>query len=222
VSPVKIKMCGFTVPGDVRAAVMAGAQLIGLNFCPRSPRAVSLGLAARLADVARSTTGAAAPVQVVAVFADPEPELVTDVIAHVRPDLLQFHGDESPEFCERFQYPYLKAIRARSHRAEAEILRYQGPWARGYLVDSFDTTGKGRDGGTGIRLRADLARLAGLLPGGFLAGGLTPENVAGAIALALPGGVDVASGIELRPGVKSEARMVAFAREVRRGSAGVP
>ncbi len=208
-------MCGIVRPDDARAAVMAGAELLGLNFYPGSPRALSFGLAARISALAKRTPqppGRRGPVRTVAVLVDADAEVVRDVIEHVKPDILQFHGDETPEFCQHFKKPFLKAFRLREPNDTAPIQSFLGGYAIGYLIDGWTP---GAHGGTGVRVGLETARSALTLnKRGFLAGGLNPRNVEEAVRTLSPFGVDVASGIESRAGVKSPELMVAFARAV--------
>lgn len=210
-----IKMCGIVRPDDARAAVMAGAELLGLNFYAGSPRAVSFGLAARISQMARRTPqppGRRGPVRTVAVLVDADVELVQDVIAHVEPDILQFHGDEPPDYCQHFKKPFLKAFRLQEPADAAPIASYLGGYAIGFLIDGWTP---GVPGGTGVRVGLETARRAlKISKRGFLAGGLTPGNVGEAIRTLTPYGVDVASGIEERTGVKSAELMVSFVRAV--------
>lgn len=214
-------MCGVTRLADARAAVMAGTDLIGLNFYPGSPRAVSFGLGARLSEVARSTPqpqGCRGAVRTVAVLVDAEIEFVRDVIEHVAPDILQFHGDEAPGYCQHFRKPFLKAFRLEGPADVERISTYLGGYAVGYLIDAW---AEQAHGGTGRRIGRPMATQA-LAVGkrGFLAGGLDPSNVADAVRTLRPYGVDVASGIELRPGVKGPDLMAAFVRQVELGCRG--
>ncbi len=209
-----IKMCGITSAEDARDAVAAGADLVGLNFWPGSPRAVSFGQAVTIAAAVRRLAHPrrpAARARVVAVFVDAHEDLVQGVLEHVKPDILQFHGDETPEQCARHGHRFIKAFRLRGAQDVDGIPRYLGEPSVGYLVDAFSPTSPG---GTGRMLRTELARLALAHPRGFLAGGLTPENVGAVVRQLAPFGVDVASGIETRPGVKSTALMSAFVRAV--------
>ncbi|MGM0577549.1 MAG: phosphoribosylanthranilate isomerase [Myxococcota bacterium] len=209
-----IKFCGITSPADARAAIHAGADLVGLNFHPESPRAVSFGLARKIVDAVKHTRrprGPNRPVRTVAVFVNPDDDLVHGVLEHVGPDILQFHGDESPTFCRSFGTPFLKAFRLRS-KADADLIPpYLGGYAVGYLVDAWHPAAHG---GTGRRIRIETARYALRHPKGFLAGGLHPEIVQELVETLRPFGVDVASGIESRPGIKSPDLMMAFVRAV--------
>ena len=204
-----IKFCGFTRASDVRSAVQCGVDLIGLNFCTDSPRAISFGLGKQLRDVALATKvdSGRRKVRTVAVFVNPDDELVLDVLHHVEPDILQFHGDESPSFCRSFKRPFLKAHQLRSALSAAAISDYLGDYSVGYLIDAYSPEQRG---GTGRRVDVALAKSALREERGFLAGGLTPDNVQELVHALGPFGVDVASGVESRPGIKSPKLMASF------------
>lgn len=199
----RIKICGITRPEDGLAAARLGADAIGLVFHERSPRRV---------DVARAAAIAAAlpPFCVtVALFVDPAPQAVHEVLAGVRVDLLQFHGDEPPEFCGGFGRPYLKAVRMRDGvDLEAAAARYRD--AAALLLDAWHAE---LPGGTGTRF-AWRALPDGLRLPVMLAGGLDAGNVGEAIRTMHPYGVDVSSGVEAAPGIKDAGRMRAFVRAV--------
>lgn len=210
-----IKFCGLTRPTDVRAAVQAGADLIGLNFWTDSPRAVSFGLGQKLCDIAHSTPipKSRRKVRTVAVFVNPDDELVQGVLEHVKPDILQFHGDESPSFCRSFEHPFIKGFQLESAASAQSIPDYLGEYAVGYLVDAYSPDQRG---GTGRRLDLEVAKAALRTDRGFLAGGLTPDNIEEIVRSVGPFGVDVASGIEELPGIKSTREMAQFVAAVTR------
>ena len=204
----RIKFCGLTRPGDVRLACELGVDAIGFVFAPSSPRRVAV-------EQARAMRQALAPlVDAVALFMDNPADEVREIIRHVRPSLLQFHGSEDDAFCRGFGVPYLKAIAMGNeivgqHPASLQV-RY--PAAAGFLLDSHQV---GQSGGSGQTF--DWSRI----PAGFqkpfvLAGGLTADNVFDAICATLPWGVDVSSGIESAPGIKDGDKMRRFVEEVRR------
>lgn len=199
-----IKICGMTRVEDVRAACSLGVDAIGLVFYAPSPRAVTVAEARRLADAAGPLT------QVVGLFVDAEPAFVEDVLAGVPLSLLQFHGDETPGFCEGFGRPWLKALRMREGvDAEAQARAY--PAARGILLDSYRP---GVPGGTGAVF--DWARVPpAIAPRVVLAGGLEPGNVGDAVQRVRPVAVDVSGGVEAAPGVKDAGLMAAFVSAVR-------
>ena len=205
VSRVRIKICGVTTTEDARLAVAAGADAVGLNFHPRSPRYLTLTDAAA---VVRALPPFVAPV---AVFVDPPPELVTAVLATLPGVVLQFHGDESAAFCRGFGAPYIKAARVRpDFRFGAFSRRF--PDAAALLLDAWATTAAGGTGTTfDWRLWPRSRRPL------ILAGGLRPDNVAAAIAATRPYAVDVASGVEGDArGRKARAKVERFVAEARR------
>ncbi|HEU5398503.1 MAG TPA: phosphoribosylanthranilate isomerase, partial [Gammaproteobacteria bacterium] len=180
-----------------------GVDAIGLVFHPASPRHVTVELAQSL--VARLP----AFVTVTALFLDPDPEAVRQVLAKTRVELLQFHGGEPAEFCRSFGRPYIKAVPMGSRVDLAEYARRHAQ-AAALLLDSHAA---GQKGGTGQSFDWNaLPKLDG--PPLILAGGLKPGNVATAIRVVRPYGVDVASGVESAPGVKDPEKMAAFVYEV--------
>lgn len=203
ISRTRIKFCGLTRPEDVDSAVAAGADALGFVLWEGSRRHVTLSQLARLS--------AAVPAFVtrVGLFVDAEPKLVDAAGEYL--DLLQFHGSESPEACQCFQRPWIKALRMREGLdLDAAARRYHQ--ARALLLDAYRP---GIPGGTGetfdwSRISATLAKPV------ILAGGLTPENVAEAIDAVGPWAVDVSGGIEASPGIKDASAMSAFVKEVRR------
>lgn len=203
----RIKLCGFTRPGDVRLACELGADAIGFVFAEKSPRRIA-------AEEARAMRQALAPlVDAVALFLDTPVDEVREVVRHVRPTLLQFHGHEDDAFCRGFGVPYLKAIAmGGAEPVDALMLQRRYPGASGFL---FDSHGLGESGGSGRPF--DWSRVpAGMHKPFVVAGGLTPDNVFDAIGATLPWGVDVSSGIESTPGIKDGDKMRRFVEEVRR------
>lgn len=201
----RVKICGITRPEDARRAAAVGADAIGLVFYPRSARAVSIARA-------QAIVAALPPfVSPVAVFLDNEPALVREVLGAVRVSLLQFHGDEPPELCEQYGWPYMKAVRVREG---VDVLgyarRYRG--ASAFLLDTYHAL---VPGGTGVRFDWSLVPHELGRPV-ILAGGLTPDNVREALEQVKPYGVDVSTGVEKAPGVKDAAKMAAFMRGVSR------
>jgi phosphoribosylanthranilate isomerase len=204
---VKVKICGLTSPADGLAAADAGADMIGLMFYERSPRHVTLETAARIAR-------AVPPFVVkVGVFVNAPEELVFRAIAECGLGLLQFHGDEPPAFCTQFGVMSLKAFRIRDAESLKALPAYP---TDAWLLDACSAGGLG---GTGEKFNWDLALEAKKLGKPiFLAGGLTPENVAEAVRQVQPYAVDVSSGVESSPGIKDPAkvrRFIAAARSAR-------
>jgi phosphoribosylanthranilate isomerase len=196
---VKVKICGVTNVGDSLAAADAGADMIGLMFYERSPRHIPLSTAAEIAR--------ALPPHVVSVgvFVNPSTETVQRAIVECGVSLLQFHGDEPPDFCAQFGVMSLKAFRIRDAESLAALPGYQ---TDAWLLDAFSPDALG---GTGEKFNWELASEAKKLGRPiFLAGGLTPENVAEAVRRVQPFAVDVSSGVESAPGKKDPAKVQAF------------
>ena len=147
------------------------------------------------------------------VFVNADEDLVTRAIAECSLSLLQFHGDESPEFCTQFGLMSMKAFRIRDVESLKELPKYQ---TGAYLLDAFSPEARG---GTGEKFNWDLAIEAQKFGKPvFLAGGLTPENVADAVRRVKPFGVDVSSGVESAPGKKDAAKVRAFIRAARQAA----
>jgi phosphoribosylanthranilate isomerase len=203
----RIKICGLTRPGDARMAAEAGADAIGLVFYPPSPRYLSAERALEIRDALPPF------VQSVALFVNPDAAQVAQVIGRVRPGLLQFHGEETPQFCAQFGMPYVKACRVKQG---IDLIEYLRPFAgaAGWLLDSFVEA----YGGVGERFDWSIVprRLERPL---ILSGGLAPDNVAEAIRRLRPWGVDVSSGVESAKGIKDAAKIAAFIAEVRNADA---
>ena len=180
---------------------------VGFVFAEGSPRRVSAAEARQLRLALAPMVGA------VALFRDNTVAEVREVVRMVRPALLQFHGDEEDAFCSAFRMPWLKAVpMGGGERWDAAALQERWPNADGFL---FDSHGKGAAGGTGHTF--DWSAIPGGLHRPFvLAGGITPDNVFDAIHATLPWAVDVASGIEVSPGIKDGEKMRRFVAEVRR------
>ena len=206
----RIKFCGLTRAEDARVAIELGVDYIGLVFAPQSPRRLLLGQARMLRELVRQD------IAVVALMMDNTRADVEKVVESLQPDVLQFHGAEDDAFCASFGLPFWKAI-AMGGQAEAALsamARY--PAASGFL---FDGHAAGEQGGSGKRF--DWKQMPGTLDRPFfLAGGLSPENVAIALQTARPWGVDVSSGIESAPGIKQADKMRQFVEAVRQPDAG--
>ncbi|BET25956.1 phosphoribosylanthranilate isomerase [Limnobacter thiooxidans] len=207
----RIKLCGFQTEDTVRAATRAGADAIGFVFYPPSPRNVDV---VRAGQLARCLGAWQTPV---ALFVNPQLELVQSVIAEIPNVLLQFHGDESPEFCESFQRPFMKAVRMKPGvDLIAESVKFYS--AQAILVDSWSEA----YGGTGHTFDWSLLPKAGELKQALvLSGGLDECNVAQAIAGLQPYGVDVSSGIESARGVKCIEKIEKFCMAVQKADAGL-
>ena len=206
----RIKFCGMTRIEDALAASALGVDSIGLIFAARSKR--------RLTPDAAAMIRAALPpmVDAVALFMDNTAEEVRATIDTVRPSLLQFHGDEDDAFCASFGLAYMKAVAMGGEGGEdAATLPVRYPRAAAFL---FDSHAHGEAGGSGLIF--DWARVPENFPRPFLvAGGLNPDNVFDAIRATGCWGVDLSSGVETSPGIKSDALMRRFVAEVARADA---
>jgi phosphoribosylanthranilate isomerase len=196
--PLCVKICGITRAADAAAAIEAGADLLGFNFYPASPRYIT---PERAAPIVRML-----PRQVLAVgiFVNAEPGVVRRTIDATGIALLQLHGDEPPEFCRAFAVPAIKALRvARLADLDGAARPYSDEWL---LADTADPL---YFGGTGRSLPPEPVPSA-LARRLFVAGGLSPECVAEVVRRLRPLGVDVCSGVESSPGVKDRARLLRF------------
>ena len=196
---VKVKICGITNVEDAQAAIAAGADLLGFVFCEESPRHVTVEQAAAIARIVPPF------VVRVGLFVNAPEELVSQAMSACGLQLLQFHGDETPEYCRQFGAMSMKAFRVK----DAETIRTLPDFPTdAWLLDAFVP---GQHGGTGHSFNWDLAIEAVKLGKPvFLAGGLTTENVAEAVRKVQPYGVDVSSGVESAPGKKDHAKVRAF------------
>ena len=199
----RVKICGLTRIADVRDAAQAGADAIGFVFYPRSPRAVAVGQA-------RELVAQVPPfVSSVGLFVNEDAGRVREILQEVPLNLLQFHGDETPDYCESFDRPYIKAARV---RAGFDLLKYavSHAGAAGLLADAW-VDGYG-GGGEPFDWN--------LLPAGFplpliLAGGLSIANISEAVRRVRPWAVDVSSGVEVTKGIKDRKLMEAFVAGVK-------
>jgi phosphoribosylanthranilate isomerase len=200
----RVKICGITNPADAQAAMEAGADALGFIFYEKSPRCMTIPA------VAKITKQMPPFVMRVGVFVNAAEELVTRAIGECSLSLLQFHGDETPEFCLRFGLMSIKAFRIRDAESLKELPKYP---TEAWLLDAYSSENLG---GTGEKFNWDLAVEAQKFGKPvFLAGGLTPENVAAAVRKVQPFGVDVSSGVESSPGKKDHAKVKAFIKAVR-------
>lgn len=196
---VQVKICGITRVEDALMAQRAGAEALGLVMYSKSSRYVNMQQAIALREVIASDT------LCVVLLVNADKEFVKQVIAEVKPDLIQFHGDESADFCQQFDFPFIRALRMRDDLdISAEARAYYN--AYGLLFDAWNPD---QYGGTGEQFdwqRLPTERDFYLI----LAGGLNPLNVAEAVATARPDMVDVSGGVESSPGIKDEQKVQAF------------
>ena len=199
----RVKICGITRDEDLRATAEAGADAFGLVFYPPSPRFLTLESARQL------SRAAPAFLTSVALFVNATEEEVKRVLQVVQPQVLQFHGEETPEFCRAFGVPYVKACRVKTG---VDLLEYWRPFsdACGWLADAW-VEGYG---GAGTGFDWSLVPAVRTKPL-VLSGGLNPENVGEAIRRVKPWGVDVSSGVESAKGAKDAEKIAAFVAEVR-------
>ncbi len=198
----RCKICGITQLTDAQHAVACGADALGFVFYPPSPRAVTPATARAIVDQLPPF------VTCVALFVDETVDVVSDTIAQVRPSLLQFHGQESADFCRQFGLPYLKAVRFQAGVTDLLALAQEYADACGLLVDAFVP---GMVGGTGQTF--DWTHLPPNLSLPLvLSGGFDPENIAAALQTVRPYAVDVSSGVEASKGKKDPAKVAAFLR----------
>lgn len=207
---VKVKICGVRTPAILDAAVSSGADLVGLVFFAKSPRNLTIPQARALADAARSRIGT------VAVMVDPDDALIDTIARDVRPDILQFHGHESPErvaaIKERTGLPVFKAVPVAQGADVASASAYTDV-ADQIVFDTKGPLGAALPGGNGIAFDWTLLEAA---PQPFaLSGGLDASNVAEAIRLTDASLVDVSSGVETAPGQKDAGLIAAFIQAVR-------
>jgi len=201
----RIKICGITRLSDAQQVVDLGGDAIGLQFHSRSPRAIDLDKAVQIRRLMPPF------VTVTALFMNEKESWVRQVVDTVQPDCLQFHGEETPQYCRQWSRPFIKAIPMGSVE-DASLYAQRFSEARGFILDSNVA---GRQGGSGDTF--DWSKI----PPSFdfplvLAGGLNPSNVAAAISQVKPWGVDVSSGVEQAKGIKDSELIEQFFNEVRR------
>lgn len=198
---VKVKICGITSYEDARAAVEAGADALGFVFYDKSPRFINpvraAGIISKLPPF----------IQTVGLFVNEETEQVNWTADYCGIDVVQLHGDETPEDCLDVKRRVIKAFRIQKIISIAPLEKYQDYQVSGYLLDAWSPDAYG---GTGRTFNWELAQAARQYGPVILAGGLTPENVAEAIRVVNPYGVDVSSGVESAPGKKDPEKVREF------------
>ncbi|PTQ75060.1 phosphoribosylanthranilate isomerase [Nitrosomonas oligotropha] len=201
---VRVKVCGITRSEDAIAAVQCGVDAIGFVFWPHSARYIDPESVRRIAEVIPPF------ICTVGVYVDPDAAWVEETARAAKLNLLQFHGDESPEFCNQFSQPYIKAIRV---KPDTDLLQYAQRYgaAKGLLLDTYAAD---MPGGTGHAFDWQLIPQQLSLPL-ILSGGLNPDNVARAIKQTQPWAVDVSSGVEASKGIKDEKKIIAFMQGVK-------
>ena len=196
---VAVKICGITSSAQARMVAAAGADAIGLVLYDKSSRHVDLDLAVEIKNALSKN------VVCIALLVNAEEKFVREVISKLSPHYIQFHGDESPNFCHQFNYPFIRAVRMSKELKMAKILSSYKP-SGGFLFDAWHAD---HYGGTGHVF--DWNRLPVNLDFPLiLAGGLNPDNVGSAVRAVGPAMVDVSGGVESSPGVKDEHKVREF------------
>jgi len=201
---VKVKICGLTNYLDAAAAVDMGADLLGFNFYPKSPRFVTLEQAAQIINKLPAF------IHVAGVFVNASLDQIKEAISECNLDWVQLHGDESPEFCESLLSINIRTMKAIRVKDQEDIERAESFFTDAVLLDAFDTE---KYGGTGLTF--DWNIIGHISKRIFLAGGINPDNVAAAIGLGVYG-IDVCSGIEARPGKKDHRKMKKLFKNIQR------
>jgi phosphoribosylanthranilate isomerase len=203
---IKIKICGITNLDDALYAAERGADALGFNFYRKSPRFIEPEKAAEIISQLPPF------IQPVGVFVNEREEKIREVQGLTCIQTIQLHGDETPEFCEQFGSRVIKAFQIKDRESIKHMAHYH---VGAFLLDSYQN---GLRGGTGATFDWHLAVVAKTFGRVILAGGLTPENVAEAVKLVQPYGVDVAGGVEREKGIKDQAKLKTFITAVRRAS----
>lgn len=204
---VKVKICGITNERDALAAIDSGADFLGFNFFEKSKRKVFPRQAKEIIDALYKR------VKTVGVFVNERPDHINTIAKYCGIDLVQLHGDEMPDICEKFHLPVIKAFRVEDEGTFKQVEFFNCEFV---LLDAFSA---GEFGGTGKQIKEEFVpaiRELAVRRKIFLSGGLTPENVADAIHETKPYAVDVASGVEIKPGLKSHEKMREFIAEAKR------
>lgn len=199
-----VKICGITNLEDAKKAVELGADALGFVFYEKSPRKMAKEKAKEIID--------SLPKEVVKVglFVDELEEKVSEITSYCNFDILQFHGDETPDYCKKFPQKIIKAFRIKDKESLVNIPKYEVDY---YLLDAYS---KAMPGGTGRTFNWDLAREAKKFSRPIiLSGGLNPKNIVEALKKVSPFGVDVSSGVETSPGKKDLKKLKEFITKVK-------
>lgn len=200
---LRVKICGITRHEDAMAAVDAGADALGFIFYDKSPRSIAP------ADAAAIIADLPPFVQTVGLFVNEEIQAIRGIVETCGIDVVQLHGDETPEFCASLPYRIIKSIRVRNLISLEPMKDYR---VSAFVLDAYS---KEAYGGTGLRFNWDIAVSARQYGTVILAGGLTPENVAQGIEQVHPYAVDVAGGVEISPGIKDHVKLREFIRRAK-------
>jgi len=192
---VKVKICGITNYQDAAAAMDMGADLLGFNFYPKSPRYIPPAKAAEIINKLPAF------IDIVGVFVNESIERIQETKNFCQLDWVQLHGDESPQFCREFLSDNVKIMKAIRVKSQADVQRADGFFTDAVLLDAFDPE---KYGGTGITF--DWNVIGHINKRVFLAGGINPDNAAAAVRLGVYG-IDVCSGVEAEPGKKDHKKM---------------
>ena len=204
---VAVKICGITSSPQARMVAAAGADAIGLVLYDKSSRYVDLDLAVEIKNAISED------VVCIALLVNAEEKFVREVISKLSPHFIQFHGDESPNFCHQFNYPFIRAVRMSKELKMAKILSSNKP-SGGFLFAAWHAD---HYGGTGHVF--DWNRLPVNLDFPLiLAGGLNPDNVSSAVRAVGPAMVDVSGGVESSPGIKDERKVREFILNAKQAS----
>ncbi len=203
---IKIKICGITNLDDAMAAVDYGADALGFNFYKKSPRYVE---PQKAGEIIAHLPPFVVPV---GIFVNEREERIREIVSHSCLQGIQLHGDETPEFCQRFGTRVIKAFQIKDKESLKHMSHYR---VSAYLLDSYR---EGVRGGTGETFDWHLAVVAKTFGRIILAGGLTAENIAEAVKLVQPYGIDVAGGVEREKGIKDHVKLKTFITAARRAS----
>lgn len=201
---IRIKICGITRVEDALAAANAGVDAIGLVFYDKSPRCVNIGEAKKIVSILPAF------VSVVALFVNETAEKINHILSEVPIDIIQFHGDETTEFCSQFNRPYIKAIRVKTDNCIPNAI-YEYKNARALLFDTFH---QNQYGGVGESFDWSLIP-PNIEKSWILAGGLNLDNIKNAIISTKATCVDISSGVESQKGIKSPEKIITIVKAIR-------